>query len=112
MTSDVPGAKSFYCTLFGWSARDAQMPGIPYTLFSKGGADLGGLMPVPEMDGKPVCGPAWVAYVRVDDVDASLAKARELGGAVDAGPMDVPGVGRIGFLRDPFGAAFAVYKPA
>ena len=43
----------------------------------------------------------WPPYVAVEDPDATVAKARELGASVVAEPMDVPGVGRFAILDDP-----------
>jgi predicted enzyme related to lactoylglutathione lyase len=55
--------------------------------------------------------PHWQPYVAVGDPDATTAKAKDLGGAVLAEPMDVPKVGRIAVLRDPQGATFGIIRP-
>ena len=52
--------------------------------------------------------PSWGVYVTVADCDASVAKAKSLGGQLCAGPFDVPGVGRMAVLQDPQGAVFNV----
>ena len=52
----------------------------------------------------------WLVYFAVDDTDATVAKARELGGAVAVEPMDIPDVGRFAVLTDPHGSAFAVIQ--
>ena len=44
--------------------------------------------------------------------DASVDKAKSLGGNVLAGPMEIPQVGRFAVLQDPTGAVFAVIKLA
>ncbi|MGE0192420.1 MAG: VOC family protein [Planctomycetota bacterium] len=111
MTNDVAGAQAFYSHVFGWTARDAGMPGMAYTLFAKDGKDVGGCMALPEHEGQPVCAPQWVAYVQVDDVDAAVARSTSKGGQVDMPATDIPGVGRVSMMRDPAGATFAVYKP-
>lgn len=111
MTNDVAGAQAFYSHVFGWTARDAGMPGMAYTLFAKDGKDVGGCMALPEHEGKPVCAPQWVAYVQVDDVDAAVERSTSKGGTVDMPATDIPGVGRVSMMRDPAGATFAVYKP-
>ena len=46
--------------------------------------------------------PHWLTYFMHDDVDAGLAKARELGGEQIGEPVDSP-YGRYGRLRDPQG---------
>jgi predicted enzyme related to lactoylglutathione lyase len=60
-------------------------------------------MPMP-----PGSHPAWNLYFAVDDVDATVARARELGGDTVMGPMDVPNGGRLAVLRDPQNAVFSV----
>jgi predicted enzyme related to lactoylglutathione lyase len=48
--------------------------------------------------------------VGVNDPDATVAKAKELGASVLVEPMDIPGVGRFAVLQDPQGAAFGVIR--
>ena len=55
--------------------------------------------------------PHWLPYVAVEDADATIARARKLGGTICFGPEDIPNVGRFGVLQDPTGAALAVLKP-
>jgi predicted enzyme related to lactoylglutathione lyase len=50
--------------------------------------------------------PHWNVYFNVEDVDATVAKAEQLGASVVAPAFDVPGTGRFGYLRDPQGATF------
>ena len=47
--------------------------------------------------------PHWQPYVAVEDVDAMVAKAGELGGSALMEPMDVPNVGRVAVLARPAG---------
>jgi uncharacterized protein len=106
MTTDVEAAKSFYSQLFGWSARDMEMPNGNYTTVQVGEASVGGIMRIPaEAQGMP---PSWGVYVTVDNVDETLARAEKLGGTVVMPPMDVPGVGRMAVVRDPQGATLSV----
>jgi predicted enzyme related to lactoylglutathione lyase len=53
----------------------------------------------------------WLVYFGVEDTDATVAKATELGGAVPVGPVDITGVGRFAVVQDPWSAAFAVIAP-
>ena len=46
----------------------------------------------------------------VADVEASTAKAKELGGAVLTEPMDVMDAGRMSVLADPTGAVFCLWQ--
>lgn len=54
----------------------------------------------------------WLTIFAVDDADAAVAKARELGAGVVMEPMDAEGVGRFAVLTDPQGATFGVIKNA
>ena len=55
--------------------------------------------------------PQWLVYITVADLDASLARCRELGGEVLAGPKGKPGSQRYAVIRDPAGAVAALYEP-
>jgi len=55
---------------------------------------------------------AWLVYITVADVDRSAARCVALGGAVIAGPKEMGGMGRYCVIRDPAGAAAALFQPA
>ncbi|HEX5048856.1 MAG TPA: VOC family protein, partial [Gammaproteobacteria bacterium] len=105
-------AFGFYSSLFGWDKLDAYDMGAmgTYLLFGRNGKQLGGMFKKGDM-GKP--GPAyWVGYVRVLDVDRTVADVKAARGTLLNGPMDVPGGDRIAQLADPHGAFFAVHMLA
>ena len=105
-TQDVGKAKDFYSKLFDWKLED--MPGgMEYTLIKAEGGTGGGMMthPVP---GAPS---AWLAYVMVDDVPASTAKAKSLGATILRDTTEIPGVGWFSIFTDPTGATLALFKP-
>ena len=107
-TRDIAASKSFYTEVFGWTANDLEMPGMPYTEWKVGDRTVAGMMPMPEM--VPAEVPAhWLVYFGTDDTDATVAKATQLGGATLVPPTDIP-PGRFAVLMDPDGAAFAVIK--
>jgi predicted enzyme related to lactoylglutathione lyase len=54
--------------------------------------------------------PRWLIYVKVPDIEASLAAATEGGGKVLTGPTEIPGGDRVAEILDPQGAAFALYE--
>ncbi|WEX77025.1 VOC family protein [Sinorhizobium numidicum] len=110
MTTDTKAAEAFYTNVVGWSARDASMPGIEYTLFYAGDRQVAGLMTMPDGALDMKVPPAWLGYVAVDDVDAAAAKIAAEGGNVHRAPDDIPGVGRFAIVTDPHGAAFALFK--
>lgn len=109
-------ATTFYASVFGWQTREAPMPGMTYTLVrpagTEEGAELGGIMPIsPEMSAGGVT-PRWQPYFEAADCDAVVAAAQGHGGKLLMGPVDLPGVGRLAQLLDPFGAPFALITSA
>lgn len=54
----------------------------------------------------------WMAHVQVEDVDATAARARQLGGRIHKEPTDIPSVGRFAVIADPQGASIAIFKPS
>lgn len=105
MTTDVEGAKAFYGDVLGWSFRDEDMGGMTYTVVQAGESQIAGLMARPEGVDLP---PFWKAYIKVNDADAAVAKAKELGASVMVEPTDIPDVGRFAVLQDPVGAVFGI----
>lgn len=107
LSTDVEGSKTFYTKLFGWTTETF---GEGYTLFNCPNIEdrpAAGLMKAP----RPGMPAQWLPYVLVEDVDASAARVRELGGEVMKEAFDIPDVGRIAVLRDPQGACIGLFKP-
>ncbi|MEQ1828433.1 MAG: VOC family protein [Pirellula sp.] len=109
-TSDMGKAESFYSSVFGWTLKQSEIPGMDYTEFSNGGKPIGGLMKLTDhMVGVPS---HWGIYFMVEDCDAMASKATELGATVCVQPQDIPNTGRFAVIQDPQGAAFMIFKPA
>jgi predicted enzyme related to lactoylglutathione lyase len=124
-TRDPEAAEAFYGAVFGW--KILRLPsGMVWTLSSYGdhleerspglrsqmaqmGAPEGFIDVVAALD--PIKDddtdtPAhWSVTFGVDDVEAAASRARELGGEVIRGPVDVPW-SRQAVIRDPQGATF------
>jgi predicted enzyme related to lactoylglutathione lyase len=108
-TTDPEKAKAFYGKLFRWEMEDVPMgPGLTYTMIQPGEGTGGGLMKHP-MPGAPSM---WLAYVVVDDVNASTDKARSLGANVIKEKTEVPGMGWFSIIMDPTGAALGLWESA
>ncbi len=108
LSTNVDIAQRFYTQLFGWTAEAQQQPNMIYTVFKNGDEMVGGMMPQPaDMKGAPSM---WTPYFAVTDVDATFATATRLGAKVLMPATDIPNVGRLGWLQDPQGAAFAILK--
>ena len=77
-------------------------------MFTNDGRPGSGMFQItPDMGNLP---PHWLVYFAVDDCDAKVQKATELGAKVMKPADDIPGVGRFAILFDPQGAAFAIIK--
>ena len=104
-TRDTAAAVSFYRSVFGWGthSRNGLMR---YTEWKRGDHSVGGMMDMPA-EVPPQIPAYWLVYFAVDDCDASVSRATELGGAALLAPIEVE-PGRLAVLSDPTGAVFAV----
>jgi predicted enzyme related to lactoylglutathione lyase len=107
-TTDVAKSKEFYGQLFEWNLQDTPMgDGSTYTMIGVGQGTAGGIMQHP-MPGAPS---AWLAYVLVDDIRASTAKAKALGAQIIVDVKEVMGMGSLSIFLDPTGAAIGLWEP-
>lgn len=108
-TTDPEKAKAFYSKLFSWTMEDMEMgPGMTYTMIKPGEGTGGGLM----KQMMPNAPSAWLAYVIVDDVKASTAKAESLGAQVMKGVTEVPHMGWFSIIVDPTSAFLGLWQAA
>lgn len=109
-TPDTAKAIAFYESVFGYTHQDMDMGehGMYHVIQTSDGRARGGVMKLPHADATPM----WMPYVRVEDADAIASRVAPLGGKLLMAPQDIPGVGRIGMLLDPLGAALGFIKPA
>ncbi len=117
LTSDADAAGEFYRKVVGWTPVKSDQPGMDYRFFFAGDASdnrngVGGFMAItPEME-EDGARPAWVGYIAVDDVDASVEAIIAAGGSLFMPAMDIEGVGRMAMVADPQGAPFYVMRGA
>ncbi len=110
-TTDLTKAEKFYDDLFGWKAKYGQGAAIDqYVEFQNGPRSAGGMLEIQEEWGDYPA--SWVVYFAVADLDASIAKAKELGGEEMMPPLEIEGVGRFSYLKDDDGAAFCLIQLA
>jgi predicted enzyme related to lactoylglutathione lyase len=105
-TTDIGKAKPFYRQLFDWKLEDMPMPEGSYTMIDVGEGTGGGMMQHP-MPGAPSM---WMAYVLVDDIRASTAKAKSLGAQIMRDVTEVPNMGWFSILVDPTGAHLGLWQ--
>jgi uncharacterized protein len=107
---DPVAAVRYYAGVFGWEfdERIASGADTAYSIAKMRGRDVAAVGP-----SRPGgTAPAWNTYIRVDSVDATVAKVTGAGGAVLLDPVDVGDAGEIGRMAtcaDPDGAAFSVW---
>jgi predicted enzyme related to lactoylglutathione lyase len=108
-TRDLDAAARFYYGVFGWEFEAFEQGGeVLYGQFKLDSRVIAGALPMG--DEFPAEVPAnWVPYFGTEDLEASAAKARELGGTQLVGPTPVP-EGRFVVLSDPHGATFCLWE--
>lgn len=106
MAGDREAAFTFYARLFGWTKAEAIDMGAmgTYQIFSIGGVQAGGMMTCPKDAGVP----GWRYYFNVDEINRGVKRAKEAGGALVNGPMEVPGGAWIAHCTDKQGVGFAM----
>jgi len=113
LTASPKAAEAFYSQAIGWKTQPFAAGGDDgYTMFVGGQGPLAGATELPAHAIQMGAPSHWIGNVQVDDVDATAAQAKELGGVVYKAPEDIPTVGRYAVIADPQGAAIAIFKPS
>ncbi len=106
-TREYDASIGFYEKVFGWDARTmSDEADFRYTTLGEGDGQAAGIMDASagRSEGTPA---EWSGYFAVDDTDAAIATAVELGAALVEPAEDTP-YGRLARLTDPTGADFKV----
>ena len=108
-TSNLAKSEAFYGKLFGWEFMPVKGTNLAVQIVEDG--TMVGTLRVAEGQISNFNG---VVYIQVADIQASCAKARELGGTVPPGfPFNLPdGTGAIGLVADPVGHQVGMYSRA
>jgi predicted enzyme related to lactoylglutathione lyase len=104
--TEVESDLAWLAKVSGLSHRTEQMAAGPYNILEAGGAPRGGVMASPS--GRS----AFVTYVQVEDLDATLGKVGQSGGHIVMDAFSDPAVGRMALVSDPSGATFGLIQPA
>jgi len=118
---DLDKTQKFYQEVFGWDIKDMGPQMGNYRTVSTGKEEPdsqwpginGGITPrrgEGPKGGEPVN--AYVCTIEVSDIDETLEKIQQAGGAVATDKMEVPGVGILAYRKDPEGNIFGVLQPA
>lgn len=108
----VPNAeevKDFYAAVVGWKPEPVSMG--DYNDYNM------------TLDGTPQTGvchqkgpnadlpPTWMIYINVEDIEASASAVKAKGGELFSDITAMKGYGKFCFVKDPAGAAFALFEP-
>lgn len=109
-TIDSARTRTFYRELFGWTFEDRPTgDGGVYSIGRLRGKDILGLYELTAAMREQGVPPHWMAYIAVDDTDATCRAVTDLGGKVVQAPFDVAEVGRLAVVADPTGAHFSLW---
>jgi predicted enzyme related to lactoylglutathione lyase len=100
-SADPDATRAFYADLFGWSYSEGAFPGYTFVDIGVEGALPTAIGPVQGGD------EAVLFFVGVEDVEATLQRAEELGGRIVQGATEVPGV-TFGVFADAHGHTIGV----
>jgi uncharacterized protein len=113
--NDLDKLEQFYTSLFDWTVE--RVPGMDYRFIKTVETDEKG-MPTQTggINGGMLKRPAgyedraWINYVNVASLEASINQAQKLGAKVMKGKSAVPGMGWFAMLIDPQGNPFALWQ--
>lgn len=109
-TDDPKRAQAFYSKVFGWKFETMPTPGGggQYLMFRTGETGGGGIAGK-QMPGQPT---AWMPYITVDSVKATVKAAKANGGSALVEYMPVGDMGALGIFTDSTGGAIGVWESA
>lgn len=103
-TNNPEAAQAFYGAVFGWTFETGESG---YMMVKQNGRFQAGVIPIkPEWGNVP---PNWSVYFMVEDIAATLALAKELGGQVHVPPTNINETDQFAVLQDPQGGIFTLF---
>ena|SRR5215211_4102446 len=117
-TDDVPRAKDFYGSIFGWDLQTMPMGGSEYTMVTTTPLDEGGRLPAEPgainggiMDRSKET-PSPVITIGVAEIDATLKEVEAKGGTVVTPKTPIPGMGAFAYFTDIDGNVMGLFETA
>jgi len=108
VTDDLPAAKRFYGSLFGWRFTDFASADFGYSIAWNHGRPISGLVAKDTEPPRPAN--QWLSLLSVEDVDRAVRLAERFGGTVPLMPINAPERGQFAVIRDPNGAPLTVIR--
>lgn len=88
MVTDPAAAKAFYSGLFGWDIQDGPPQAGGHLMCMLNGRPVAAISPKPEENPFPN---VWSTYLAADDLNSTVAKAKEAGDHKGVGVYNEPG---------------------
>ncbi len=110
LTAAPAEAAAFYQALLGWQVESGSLEGAEQHTLLQDGEPVASILGIPGDVGEAL--PHWHPHLNVDDVDARVALACELGARVVVEPGDIAAFGRLAVIQDPTGAVLTLVGPA
>jgi len=108
-TTKPAEAQAFLETVLGWTVSTETIGALSVRIIRNGAATLGSILSV-ENPARSVS--RWVGALSVAQVETAAAAVQAKGGVVLIPPQTLTGLGRYAMVRDPQGAAFALFTPS
>ena len=102
-SADLDRDVAWFVSVFGFSVQVREMATGPVHVLEAGDTPRASIVPATE-------GSRFTAWVEVADLDATLARVGEHGGATLGDPASDPAVGRMAVVADPGGARFGLVQ--
>ncbi len=100
---DADRARGFWSSLFGWEFGESAMPGFDYRMTQFDNDTAAAVYPAQDDSRGPI------VYLTSDEIDADLARVRDLGGKTDD-KSPIPGIGWFARCHDTEGNAFSLFQ--
>lgn len=110
-TGDPEAALSFYGQAFGWRFEEQRANGGQFIRCRQGETDVGSLYRLSPAQVERGVQSHWTPYLRVDDLDAMVARIEALGARALVAPFEVERMARIALIEDPVGALLGLWEP-
>lgn len=108
---DAPAIREFYEAVVGWRSTPVSMGEYSDWNMTPDGADEPVAGVCHARGGNEGLPPAWLIYITVEDLAASMEACRVRGGEVIFGPKRFGPEGSWCVIRDPAGASVALFEP-
>ena len=102
----LDGAAEFYAKAFGWQVTPSPFADGYLVAETGAGDGIDGAIMKREYQQQPT-----IVWIQVDDLEATRVAVVAAGGAADQEPQEIPGVGRVAYVRDPDGVVLGLRQP-